>query len=108
LRERVRVADVRTGPAEERARGLNGAEVAGSIRPPILGGRERDPRRQVLLLARPSTGIGRNERIGRHGADNTRTRPYPCGPAVSARSRPKLMCRFGRDQWVLVGIDVGR
>ena len=86
LGERVRVADVRARAAEQRALGLLGdrGRRARSARQPARR-RQRDARRQVLLLARPVGGVGGNERIGRHD----RERYSAARPVASARSRPK-------------------
>ena len=95
LRERVGVADVRAGPAEQRAaRAGAPPEVAGPIGAPVARGRRRDARRQVLLLARPGVGIGRNERDrwARPPAELSSAGPYAPGPQAgrsgSSRAAP--------------------
>ena len=75
LRERVRVSDVRTRRAEQRAARLRRGEIARALRLPAGRRRQRGAGRQVLLLAGPVSGIGRNERIGRHARTIVRLSP---------------------------------
>ncbi len=73
LRERVRVADVWTrGPEQVPAR-LLGPEITRPVGTPARRGRQRDARREILLLAGPRRRVGRHERISRHDAPLSRS-----------------------------------